>query len=164
MSKSCASGKIRRQQSRSSSRRRDGSRGEGEWRSANDWTQNARRGSRDIDHLNLDHLCKFCSRGRAFRLSSTVSRSGCIDWRTHACWQARPRTAGWRGAKQRCNQGLWIDRQPCPINLGPARSPQTTSERTPSSAMIVVRHRVWLSQSPTPGSALEANRAFVVFR
>ena len=107
----------------------------------NDRPQNARRGSLDVDHLDIDHLCKFCSRGRTFGLSGAVSRSGCVDWRTHARWQARPGAAGWRGTKQSCHRGLWINRQPGPINLGPALSPRTTSERTPASAIIVVGPR-----------------------
>ena len=139
MSNSYVSEKLRRERPGSSSRRREFSRRDGERRSANDRPQNARRGSLDIDHLDLDHLCKFCSRGRTFGLSGAVSRSGCVDWRTHAGGQARPGAAGWRCAEPRCHQSLRIGEQRRSLALGPVPSPQTSSPRTPSSAVIGVR-------------------------
>jgi len=61
-----------------------------------DWTQDARRGSFDLDNLGDVRTCA----GRNLRtgsFSGTVSRSGCAEWRCANSRRQNGLGATWRG-------------------------------------------------------------------
>ncbi len=67
-----------------------------------DWTQDARRGSSDID--NLGNLCPCAGSNLGTRnLSGNASRSGCAEWRcANSCRQNGPGASWWGFRVKQC--------------------------------------------------------------